>query len=331
MKERDNTIDVAKGIAIMLVVLGHSLGETSSPLNKIILSFHMPLFFFLSGFLWKFKSESYWSILKKKVITLFVPQMTLGVIYSLYSIVITYGLLHAIKFNDIDFIDNIFRWWFLIVLFWVVVIWEIIMKILKKGGMIFTILISLFYVLVIGDNYNLPLYLHVVPQGMLFYAFGYWIKTIKLKDKEYFDLKGWYLISVPILVIIALINTPVVMYENEYGNILMFYVSSIVGIYLILISSEVNKGNRILKYCGFNSIIIYVVHFCIVQSVRGVVIRLPWNINESLSGWIVFIGTILMLIPIVWVCNKYFAVFFGKMKKSRDRIYENRTSIETVE
>lgn len=49
MKKRNEQIDVARGIAILLVILGHSFYSIEAPLNKIILTFHMPLFFFLSG------------------------------------------------------------------------------------------------------------------------------------------------------------------------------------------------------------------------------------------------------------------------------------------
>ena len=42
-------VDIARGIAIMLVVLGHSFSSAACPMNKMILGFHMPLFFFLSG------------------------------------------------------------------------------------------------------------------------------------------------------------------------------------------------------------------------------------------------------------------------------------------
>jgi polysaccharide biosynthesis protein PslL len=51
MINRNSTIDLAKGIGIFLVVLGHNpivLNE-SDELFRIIFSFHMPLFFFLSG------------------------------------------------------------------------------------------------------------------------------------------------------------------------------------------------------------------------------------------------------------------------------------------
>ena len=42
-------IDMARGVAMILVVMGHSCLSTQGDLNKMILSFHMPLFFFLSG------------------------------------------------------------------------------------------------------------------------------------------------------------------------------------------------------------------------------------------------------------------------------------------
>lgn len=44
-------IDVARGMAILLVILGHCIGNLSDPGNRFILAFHMPIFFFLSFFL----------------------------------------------------------------------------------------------------------------------------------------------------------------------------------------------------------------------------------------------------------------------------------------
>lgn len=51
MTSRNSTIDVAKGIGIFFVVLGHSWLSTheKSELFRVIFSFHMPLFFFLAG------------------------------------------------------------------------------------------------------------------------------------------------------------------------------------------------------------------------------------------------------------------------------------------
>ena len=47
---RIQSIDNAKGIGIILVVIGHSV-DVFSAIGVSISSFHMPLFFILSGFL----------------------------------------------------------------------------------------------------------------------------------------------------------------------------------------------------------------------------------------------------------------------------------------
>jgi polysaccharide biosynthesis protein PslL len=51
MSARNATLDIAKGLGIVLVVLGHNwiVESTKGELFRIVFSFHMPLFFFLSG------------------------------------------------------------------------------------------------------------------------------------------------------------------------------------------------------------------------------------------------------------------------------------------
>jgi polysaccharide biosynthesis protein PslL len=48
---RNPTLDIAKGLGIVLVVLGHNwfVESTKGELFRVIFSFHVPLFFFLSG------------------------------------------------------------------------------------------------------------------------------------------------------------------------------------------------------------------------------------------------------------------------------------------
>lgn len=51
MRPRNTTIDIARGIGIILVVLGHNwmVLQERGELFRVIYSFHLPLFFFLSG------------------------------------------------------------------------------------------------------------------------------------------------------------------------------------------------------------------------------------------------------------------------------------------
>lgn len=92
-------IDVMKGIAIMLVVLGHVLAWfyddflvriDSMPYNEIVLwkyiySFHMPLFMFVSGFV-VFNPCKKYTLLKvgRRCTSYLIPWVTFGVICSIY-------------------------------------------------------------------------------------------------------------------------------------------------------------------------------------------------------------------------------------------------------
>lgn len=50
MKQHDKMVDIAKGIGIVLVVVGHIASSSLGPITSIVYLFHMSLFFFLSGF-----------------------------------------------------------------------------------------------------------------------------------------------------------------------------------------------------------------------------------------------------------------------------------------
>lgn len=90
-KQRLDYLDLLKGIAIFLMVMGHFLawniksdgsGMSSCMLIKnLIYSFHMPLFFFISGYLIDMKNKVWTSslvinVFKKRFLTLIVPGLT---------------------------------------------------------------------------------------------------------------------------------------------------------------------------------------------------------------------------------------------------------------
>ena len=57
IKTRLNFIDISKGIAIVLVVLGHILYNQNNLIRIWLYSFHIPLFFIRSGDLLNFKKD----------------------------------------------------------------------------------------------------------------------------------------------------------------------------------------------------------------------------------------------------------------------------------
>lgn len=93
--ERNRIVDIMKGLGICLVIMGHVL-TYGSVLSKFILSFHMPLFFFLSGFLsrnnTRLQTKHHWDYFLH--------------FFSLYIIFTTLGLTRLI-FNSSIFRDTI--------------------------------------------------------------------------------------------------------------------------------------------------------------------------------------------------------------------------------
>lgn len=69
--KRKDYLDIAKGIGIILVVMAHAMTRLSY-LWVVINSFHMPLFFIISGILYKTKT-SWVSYIKRKIVSLYLP------------------------------------------------------------------------------------------------------------------------------------------------------------------------------------------------------------------------------------------------------------------
>lgn len=82
MSKRIEWIDVAKGILIILVVLGH--GSVSMETDLIINSFHMAAFFLLSGITTKFR-ENIRVFFTKRLKGLIVPYIVLALIFLGYQ------------------------------------------------------------------------------------------------------------------------------------------------------------------------------------------------------------------------------------------------------
>ena len=57
MNERNEIIDIMKGIGIIAVIIGHMWNVPEVPYRNFIFSFHMPLFFLIAGYFYKPNSD----------------------------------------------------------------------------------------------------------------------------------------------------------------------------------------------------------------------------------------------------------------------------------
>lgn len=313
MTKRDKRMDVMRGIAITLVVLEHALGNSLVSVQNIILSFHMPLFFMISGIFAKnLYQREFIKDLKKKARSILIPQITLSVIAFFYNIVISYWILHAIKISEVNYISYLFGYWFLHVMFQVSILWEILNRIIKnKGAVTYAVLAATtIYLFLTPTGIKGPLYIAVTPVALGFYTLGFLLKQKGALKKKSVLVEVVLFMSV---CIIGILNGRVLMYENQYGNPVLFLMTSIAGFYLVNDISYYLKNQRLLSWIGKNSVIIYVLHFFIVQGIRGFMSRMVGGFSESqMFGIVIFLIAYTIVLSMTWFCDKHLGILFGR-------------------
>ena len=110
MKKRVTYFDLAKGIGIILVVLGH-MENIDAPIRIWIASFHMPLFFVISGMLIALKgedslAEGISSAVKKKAKGILIPYFWFSLMYIPIDIMNVYINTKLMKNRDIACLIN---------------------------------------------------------------------------------------------------------------------------------------------------------------------------------------------------------------------------------
>lgn len=170
MKERVYWCDIAKSIGIFLMVCGHT--SIPSIISNWIYSFHMPLFFIISGFFFSKKGEGMLApYIIRKVKSLLVP-------YFKYSIVVYVGM---ILIGVPDYHALLVGWkgyalWFIPVLFFTEICFALLVKINYYYVVVF-LMGGIGYVLYENVIF-LPYKIEVVFSSVMFFFLGYICRDI---------------------------------------------------------------------------------------------------------------------------------------------------------
>lgn len=263
-------VDVLRGIGIILMILGHiGFGAT---FDIYIHAFHMPLFFFVSGFFYQKDSHiTFKEFLKKISKQLLIPYLFWGIFciifYTIYTrgnkeiLLISLKQMFTINNNGFPIAGAL---WFLSCMFFCKIILYVLGKNIKKETIFGSICILLMIIGIYFQKiFNIRLWYSIdtafVGVGLIY--LGYLFNRFKLQDK----IVPKNLLVMIILFIInyfCIIKTNYVnMRTDTYPNILLFLfnfiVSQIVYISISKILLKYNKINlvtRFLKFIGKNSI-----------------------------------------------------------------------------
>jgi acyltransferase len=250
-------LDIAKGIGIILMVMGHStFGEG---FQHYIHGFHMPLFFFISGLLYTFKPERGWlEVCKGKCRSILVPYIVFGLItWGIWALTrggrvsgadLFIPLRHLIWINSTGLVIS-GEFWFLSAMFFASLLFDGLFRIFARASIRCSILAVL---VLIGCLFRrtfdiqLPWSLLSGMVGAGFMGIAYLMKQ-KAKAggfaRRLFSLH-WYEIAILTLVsgVLIFINDPVNMRRSVYGNVPLFWLNAtVMSVVIINVSMKIEN------------------------------------------------------------------------------------------
>lgn len=335
-KERLTYVDTAKFLAIWMVIVSHSCMH--SDLARFFFAFHVPMFFFLYGFVYKEKENrvSVVSYLKKKVPALFGRIL---VPYLLLAFILGKGLglrtLPFVLWGSLQSLVNVSstHLWFLPCYFIAVLLFGLLFETLPiykwsnvvRGGVILTLSVVSallnsesgisfglggydFVFTGIGENtaktffLGFPFALNVAFSGMAFIYAGYLVRKMfdRIEDRNCFLV---------LLAVFSAIIGVVLFYLNEGNERLIAMSYAQYGNYLLFIASAIMLSiaalvmsifidNKLFAKFGQYTLAIYGFHLTLTF-VGNKLISIIHITDPNLSA--IIIGTITLILSCVLI------------------------------
>lgn len=303
-------IDVVRCFGMILVVLGHSFPDASASAGiqnlfwkyifDVIYSFHMPLFFALSGFVsskfLRTNSERV-SHIKKRVLRLLVPYFVWAIVYIPFKLILSKYTSAAIEISSLWKIiigkNPYSGLWFLYALFLNDTIRAIAVNSKKRHHLLlfisFVMLIIAKYIIIVEP-------IRWVFAYLFFYLIGCEIKL-------YYDIFT-SIIKNKIIIVLSIIGILILVYFVDFESVfhgVTSILTAIMGIIVMFGIGIAQENNKVAAKIGRYGMDIYILSGVILVFLR---ISL-FNILHLPYGIYVFVSTIIaFFLPIV--ISKYF-------------------------
>jgi acyltransferase len=325
-------LDALRGFCMILVMLGHC--DIWPGLIKYIYSFHIPIFFLLSGMVFKpAKYPSWNSIVKDKALSLLIPyfffNMLMFSVWYLNNRILTttsvrirevlFGALYA---NAKVYKVIVGATWFLPTLFFITLLFYLCYR-LSKGGWKLAVMILVLGVLgyassiITGDFKHLPWHVNTALTAIVFFYLGYLLMQHFEKVKKPFD-KEWNWVLIILLLgagfLLQYLNRRISMATNSYGSPMFFYLSASCSIAaLILLSLKLPKL-PLLSYIGQNTMVYLGMHMSFIKTAQ---ILFPVFKKDPWAAFVLGLMLVFAILPFCALFNKVCPFLVGKKKKKK--------------
>ncbi len=327
-----------RGVAMIIVVVGH-MNFTGNE-KHYIYSFHMPLFFMISGITFGLsrKALSFKAFVFKKAYGLLLPYFAWNIIalpYWYYNTRILKQsdtpLLTAVKgifyCNETHYSGPTNATWFLVALFLVEIFFYLLVKLANGSIRYLTLAIGICAVAGHLATYSKklpPWHIELIPTASVFFFIGYVLIRYLPKIKEYIKSvkyhKVYYTLSIPALLYIgrwfALRNVRCSMSTSTYGDFYYYYISAIATSIAIIMIILVLPTIPPIKFIGTNTITYVALHCMILRTLENYnTITIDFSHNHP---YLTALTIILVLAPVCLVVNKLFPFLTGKTRRRND-------------
>ncbi len=321
--QRVNWIDWSKVFAIYLVALGHLLNENGMEgyMHNFIYLFHMPFFFFISGYLFKIKEDNFRPFLKQSFKSLIIPYILLNLIGNAFLSPTWYlsrqwPVEQLFYFLTADGHGEPGPTWFLVCLLWVRLLSFYIVRLSNLSKAIIIIFSILF-------AYNFPYHLYWRFDSALM-ALPFFIAGFMLKNKTFnniFEKGGILFLCITIVSAYFMGDTNV--YLRSFGNYsLLYYPCAFSGIFMLIsFCSLLNRYNiMIIRTLSSGTILIMALHGIVFLYVKTFLkhLSLDYVLMTTPGKFMLSLIALLFLYyPIIWLQNHYPIVMGGRGKYGR--------------
>lgn len=329
MQNRIEWVDQVKGFAILLVVYGHNFPIT----EQFIYTFHMPLFFMVSGFF--FPKELDFSVLRKRFKTLLVPYFFWAFLLFLFWLIIgrqmgrsgSEDLSITQNFLGIfysqggkEFMDWGIPMWFLPCLFVTYLFYFFLNKYLPKKMMILSVLLmtALGFLYTRLFSINLPWSFNIACVAVFFLMVGNLSFPYLSKWKN-----KWSWFAIPILMSLQWflydLNSKVDMYRSEFGHSeIVFLVNGLVGSFIVILIFKLIPYFKPLSIVGKYTLLILALQLVAMSFIKLCLWKGLGITDFSFSEWeklLYSIVQIILIYPVFLVVNYYYPLLNGTTKR----------------
>lgn len=294
LKNRLTWLDVYKGFGMVFVVIGHIY------LNDIIYnwlySFHMPLFFFASGYVYKQKDIK--NDFANRIYSVVIPYFSFGLLVLLYWLLLerrfryssqtTLQAITSLFLGQANLLDFNIHMWFLPCFFVTVVLYNVL-KNLLDNRITYGITIIMSIIFVTTSLPYLPWGVNLVFKYIGFFALGNIANEYGLVTKI---TESKLAINVGLASLFIITNFAISCITN---SLMVWFVNGTIGILGWLILSVIINKNAILQYLGKISLVILCIHgplYRIIVKVISLVLNIDTNFlrgNLILSMFVVVV------------------------------------------